>query len=410
MSLKRVVITGRGAVSPFGLGTADLLDGLWNGRSGIQLMPDWENIQGLQCHMAGPVPPFDAKPLLPRSIRRTMGPMAIYATLAAKEAVSDSGLEPDFLTSGRVGVAIGSTTGSPTIYEALYRQFLPEESVEQVRSGMFFKIMGHSCAANVCLALGITGEQWAPTSACTSSAQALGLGYMLIRSGRQEAMLCGGADEVHPTVTMVFDVIKAASRCHDLPLTTPRPFDLNRDGVVCGEGGGVLVLESLDSALRRKAKIYCEILGFGHVNDSKSIANPHEDSMAKTMHNALAEAGLNGDDIDYVNAHATGTVLGDIAEAVAIHRIFGKDVPVSSYKGHLGHTLGAAGALETIVLLEMLDRQEVVPTLNLERPDPDCSGINLVQSVDKLPMNIVLKNNFALGGVNAAMVLRRWTA
>ncbi|HDH98631.1 MAG TPA: beta-ketoacyl-[acyl-carrier-protein] synthase family protein, partial [Deltaproteobacteria bacterium] len=187
-------------------------------------------------------------------------------------------------------------------------------------------------------------------------------------------------------------------------------FDLNRDGVVCGEGGGVLVLEGLDSALRRKAKIYCEILGFGHVNDSRSIANPHEDSMARTMHNALAEAGLSGDDIDYVNAHATGTVLGDMAEAVAIHSIFGKDVPVSSYKGHLGHTLGAAGALETIVLLEMLDRQEVVPTLNLERPDPDCSGINLVQSVDKLPMNIVLKNNFALGGVNAAMVLRRWTA
>lgn len=339
-----------------------------------------------------------------------MGPMAIYATLAAKEAVSDSGLEPDFLASGKVGVAIGSTTGSPLIYEALYRQFLPEESVEQVRSGMFFKIMGHCCAANVCLALGITGEQWAPTSACTSSAQALGLGYMLIRSGRQDAVLCGGADEVHPTVTMVFDVIKAASRSHDLPLTTPRPFDLYRDGVVCGEGGGILVLESLDSALRRKTNIYCEILGFGHVNDSKSIAVPHEDSMARTMYNALAEAGLNGDDIDYVNAHATGTVSGDIAEAVAINSIFGKDVPVSSYKGHLGHTLGAAGALETIVLLEMLNRQEVVPTLNLERPDPACSGINLVHSVDKLSLNMVLKNSFALGGVNTAMMLQRWTA
>jgi 3-oxoacyl-[acyl-carrier-protein] synthase II len=407
--LKRVVITGHGAVSPFGLGVNALVDAVWNGRSGVQFMPGWQAIQGLKSFLAAPVPDFDEKALLPRVLRRTMGPMAIYAVLAAKEAVSDAGLSQDFLTSGRVGVAVGSTTGSPETYETFYRKFLPKNSIEGIRSGVFFRIMGHSCAANICLALRISGEQWAPPSACTSAAQAIGLGYLLIQAGRQEAMLCGGADEVHPTVTMVFDVVKAASLDHMHPLNTPRPFDLNRDGVVCGGGSGILVLESLDSALRRQARIYCEVLGFGHTNDSEHIANPHDTSMARAMRNALADAGIDGQAIDYVNAHATGTKLGDIAEAGAIHMILGKDVPVSSFKGHMAHTLGAAGALETIVLLEMLKRQEVVPTLNLERPDPDCHGLNLVQSIDSLLLTTVLKNNFALGGVNAALVLRRWT-
>ena len=314
------------------------------------------------------------------------------------------------MTSGRVGVAVGSTTGSPKTYEQFYREFLPKNSIEGIRSGVFFRIMGHSCAANICLALGISGEQWAPPSACSSAAQAIGLGYLLIQAGRQEAMLCGGADEVHPSVTMVFDIVKAASQMHILPLATPRPFDLDRDGIVCGGGSGVLVLESLDSALRRKAKIYCEVLGFGHVTDCTHIANPHETSMARAMQNALADAGIDRQAIDYVNAHATGTRLGDIAEASAIYQTFGKDVPVSSLKGHIAHTLGAAGALETIVLLEMLKRQEVVPTLNLEKPDPACHGLNLIQSVGRLPLDTVLKNSFALGGVNAALVLKRWTA
>ena len=408
--LKRVVITGRGAVSPFGLGVKALLDAIWNGRSGVQIMPKWQAIQGLKSFLAAPVPDFDEKALLPRVLRRTMGPMAIYAVLAAKEAASDAGLSQDFLTSGRIGVAIGSSTGSPETYEQFYREFLPKNSIEDIRSGVFFRIMGHSCAANICLALGITGEQWAPPSACSSAAQGIGLGYLLIQAGRQEAMLCGGADEVHPSATMVFDIVKAASRMHSLPLSTPRPFDLDRDGVVCGGGSGVLVLEALDSALRRNAKIYGEVLGFGHVTGCKHIATPHETSMARAMRNALADAGIDGQAIDYVNAHATGTRLGDIAEASAICKTLGKDVPVSSFKGHIAHTLGAAGALETIVLLEMLKRQEIVPTLNLERPDPDCHGLNLIRSIGRLPVNTVLKNSFALGGVNASLVLKRWTA
>ena len=408
MSLNRVVITGRGAVSPFGVGTDRLVSEVWQNRSGVKIMADWRQIKGLKSFMAAPVPEIDSKSLLPRSMRRTMGDMAIHAAIAAREAADNAALSADFLTSGRVGVAIGSTTGSPAAYEDFYRKFLPERSIEEIKSGFFFKIMSHSCAANVCLSLGIKGEQWSPSSACSSSAQAIGLGYMLVKSGRQDAMLCGGADEVHHTVTMVFDVLKAASRQNEQPSTNPRPFDTDRDGVVCGGGSGILVVESLESARARGADIYCEILGFGHINDSTHIANPHQEAMTAAMTAALKEAGVSSDEIDYVNAHATGTLQGDIAEAAAINKTVGNGVPVSSFKGHIGHTLGAAGALETVILLEMLRRQEVVPTLNLDNPEPHCSDINLPREIEALKINTVIKNNFALGGVNTSLVFRRW--
>lgn len=408
MSLKRVVITGRGSVSPFGAGCTPLVENVRQGHSGVRLIEEWREIKGLKSFMAAPVPEIDAKSLLPRAIRRTMGEMAIHAAIAAGEAADDSGLTAALLASGRAGVAIGSTTGSPEAYENFYRKFLPERSIEEMKSGFFFQIMSHSCAANVCLSLGITGEQWSPSSACSSSAQAIGLGYILIKSGRQDVVLCGGADEVHHSVTMVFDVLQAASRQNDRPTENPRPFDVDRDGVVCGGGSGILVVESLASALARGAHIYCEILGFGHVNDSSHIANPHEDAMNAAMTAALTEAGVSPGEIDYVNAHATGTVQGDRAEAAAINRSIGARVPVSSFKGHIGHTLGAAGALETIILLEMMRRQEIVPTLNLDNPDPLCHGINLCREIGPARIDTVIKNNFALGGVNTSLVFRRW--
>jgi 3-oxoacyl-[acyl-carrier-protein] synthase II len=410
MGLKRVVITGRGAVSPFGAGVRNLVDNVWQGRSGVKLMEEWRRIRGLKSYLAAPVPELDPRAELPRSIRRTMGDMALHAAIAAREAVAEAGLSDELLASGRVGTVIGSTTGSPQAYEDFYRMFLPEESIEEVKSGFFFRIMSHSCAANVSLALGIRGEQWAPASACTSAAQSIGLAYLLIGTGRQDAVICGGADEVHHTVTMVFDVLKAASRRHAEPLATPRPFDVQRDGVVCGGGSGILVLESLDSARARGAEILAEILGFGQVCDSTHIANPHQDAMAAAMRNAMTEAGVDGTAIDYVNAHATGTIQGDSAEAAAIATVVGRPVPVSSCKGHIGHTLGGAGALESIILLEMLQRQEIIPTLHLEHPDPECAGIDLVRRIRPARLETVMKNNFALGGVNAALIFRRRVA
>lgn len=410
MSLKRVVITGRGAVSPFGLGVKTLIDGIWAGRSAIQCIPQWQQIEGMKSLLAAPAPPMDIKKLLSRSVRRTMGKTATFATLATQEAIAEAQLSSDDLISGNAGVAIGATTGSPAAYEHFYETYLPEMNITQIKSGEFFKMMGHTCAANVCLALGIEGQQWAPTSACTSSAQAIGLGFMLIQSGRQEIMLCGGSDEVHHSVTGVFDILKAASCRNDEPDKTPSPFDRDRDGVVCGEGSGIIVLESLESAMARGAHIYAEILGFGNITDSKHIANPHEAAMAKAMQAALDEAQIHPEEVDYVNAHATGTVQGDIAESAAIASIFGNSTPVSSIKGHIGHTLGAAGSLEIITVLEMMERQELIATRNLTHPDPLCKKIGLFDKTKKRKLLTVVKNNFALGGVNTALVLRRVVA
>jgi 3-oxoacyl-[acyl-carrier-protein] synthase II len=370
-------------------------------------MEEWQAIQGLKSHVAAPVPPLDYKTLLPRTVRRSMGKMAIYATLATREAIGDAGVDEQLLTSGETGVAIGSTTGSPVAYEEFYRKYLPNRVLEEIKSGEFFKMMGHTCVANVCLALGIRGEQWAPVSACTSSSQSIGLGYLLVKTGRQQVMLCGGAEEVHASVTGVFDLLRAASCNNENPEQACRPFDRDRDGVVCGGGSGILVLESYDHAVARDANILAEIVGFGNVNDSSHIANPDKESMARAMARAMKEGGLNSVDIDYVNAHATGTELGDIAEAAAIGKVVDSQTPVSSLKGHLGHTLGAAGALEMIGVLEMMQRQQIIPTGNLENVDPRCGAANMVTEQQEAPVTTVLKNNFALGGVNTSLAIKR---
>jgi len=406
--LKRVVITGAGAVSPFGIGRDRLVEGVRNGCSGVRVMPEWSGIKGLGSFVAAPVPEFDAKKILPRTSRRTMGPMATYAAVAALEAVKDAGLSEGLLGSGRTGVIMGSTTGSPSVNEDFYREFVPDNSIEGLRSGTFFKIMGHTCSANVAQLLGINGMQWATVSACTSSIQAVGLGFMLIQSGRQDVVVCGGADEVHHTVTVVFDVLKAASRWNDAPDQTPRPFDARRDGVVCGAGSGVLVLESLEHALSRKAEPIAEVLGFGTCNDSGHVANPSVEAMVAAMRLALEDARVLPEEIQYVNAHATGTIAGDATEAHAISAVAGNQVPVSSFKGYIGHTLGAAGALETIILLETLKKGEIFPTLNLEEPDSDCSTVMHAQREQLQSVDVVLKNNFALGGVNSSLVLGRF--
>ncbi|PID74381.1 MAG: 3-oxoacyl-ACP synthase [Desulfobacterales bacterium] len=407
MNKQRVVITGRGAVSPFGLGVPGFLEGIWQGRTAIRAIDDWAEVDGLGSFVAACVPELQSKKLLPRSVRRTMGPLAIYATLAAQEAVADAGLGEDRVRAGSTGLVIGSTTGSAVAFEDFYAKYLPDRRMAEIKSGEFFKMMGHSCSANVSLALGITGEQWAPASACTSSSQAIGLGYLLVQSGRQEIVLCGGADEVHPTVTGIFDLLRAASSRNDEPEKSCRPFDRERTGVVCGGGSGVLVVESLDSAVARGARIYAEIVGFGNVNDSGHIANPDTASMTRAMRIAMAEAGLAARDVDYVNAHATGTDLGDVAEASAISEAVAGAPPVSSIKGHIGHTLGAAGCLELIAVLEMLERQEVIPTRNLENIDPRCAVVNLLQEPAQVRLDVVIKNNFALGGINTSLAVRR---
>ncbi len=408
MSLKRVVITGMGSVSPFGRGGDTLIDALLEGRSAVRNIPELDQVGGLRTRVAALVPGIDPKEI-PRKFRRSMSPMSVYATLACHDALAQAGFSEKECGTGRLGVSIGSTVGSTGTTEEFFRDFFTDHSLERMKSTFFFQIMNHSCAANVAQTLGITGRILAPSAACSTGCHAIGYGYESIALGRQEQMLCGGADEFHPLTAATFDIMNAASlRFNDSPTQTPRPFDRERDGVVCAEGAGVVLLESLDSALSREVPILAEVVGFATISDPTNIANPNAEAMERCMRLALAEAGMAADEVDYVNAHATATEQGDVAESEAIYAIFGSRVPVSSLKGHMGHTMAASGSIELLASVEMMRRGALVPTLNLHNVDPACSPLNYLRQVEKGPVNAVIKNNFALGGVNSSIVLRRY--
>jgi 3-oxoacyl-[acyl-carrier-protein] synthase II len=408
MPLKRVVITGMGALSPFGRGVDTLMNALLLGESGVRILPELADIRGIRTRVAALVPGVDPGEI-PRKYRRSMSAMSVFAALAAGDAIAQAGLSGEQVRGGRLGVSIGSTIGSPRTTQAFFDDFRTDNSVERMKSGVFFHIMNHSCAANVTHMFGITGRTVAPAAACSTGSLAVGYGAEMISMGKQDFMLCGGADEFHPLTAATFDIMNAAStRFNESPGRTPRPFDRDRDGVVCAEGSGILLLESLDSALRRDAEILAEIVGFASTSDPESIANPNAANIAHCMRQALLDAGIGPADIDYVNAHATGTELGDIAESEAIRSVFGDRVPTSSLKGNLGHAMAASGALELEASVEMLRREILLPTHNLDHVDPLCASVTHVRGVTRRRVDTVMKNNFALGGVNSSLVIRRF--
>jgi 3-oxoacyl-[acyl-carrier-protein] synthase II len=407
--VRRVFITGLGAVTPFGEGVASLMAGLLEGRSGISAAPGTEGVGGLRSHVAGIVPPMDFS-MIDRHHRRSMSAMSRYATMAAIEALRHAGLDPSDAAGAGVGVCVGSTVGSTTASEAFFEDYFRDRSLERMKSTLFFQIMNHSCAANVAQTLGLTGRVLAPSSACCTGCQTVGIGREMIAAGRAELMLCGGADEFHPLMSATFDILNAASTGYNAtPWRTPRPFDRLRDGVVCSEGAGILLLESEEQVRSRGATPLAEITGFATLADPTSIANPSAEQIGRCMREALKDAGTDPGDIGYVNAHATATVHGDAAEASAIGGIFGGEVPVSSLKGHLGHTMGASGAIELVAVIGMIGRGVLVPTLNLEEIAADCAMVRHVRGIEEVAADIVLKNNFALGGVNSTIIVKRYS-
>ncbi|RKX43495.1 MAG: beta-ketoacyl-[acyl-carrier-protein] synthase family protein [Verrucomicrobia bacterium] len=405
--MKRVVITGRGAITPLGNTVDSMMDGLAQGRSAVERMDDWAAYKGLHSLVGAPAV-LENEKQIPRQKRRSMGRLSIFAAQAATQAVEDAGLPPEVVASDRTGCVVGSTMGSAASITETFELILPERDIAQLPSTKFFQCVSHTATMNISQYLGITGTVLAPAAACASGLQALGVGYDLIRMGRQDRVLCGGAEELHPTVTGSFDVLFATSSHHnDSPKTTPRPFDRGRDGLVCGEGAGILVLEELEQAVARGATIHAEVLGFSTCGSGAHISQSSADAMVRCLRQVLEESGIQPLDVDYVSAHATATVHGDVEEAKALAEIFGDAVPVSSLKGHMGHTLGASGAIELIASLEMMKRGIVYPTLNLENIDPECGGIHhVVQPLEKR-IDIIVKNSFAFGGINAALVCRK---
>jgi 3-oxoacyl-[acyl-carrier-protein] synthase II len=407
MSLRRVVITGIGVVSPFGNGLPALMKGIEEGRSAVRRMEGWDQYIGLQSLVGATVDIKDEKKI-PRQKRRSMGRMSIFAAQAADEAIADAGISLAGEDLWRVGCVIGSTMGSAKSINDTFELMLPNKDLSLLNSTMFFQCMSHTAAVNVAQYLGLNGTIMAPAAACASALHAIGAGYDLIRLGRQDALLCGGAEELHPTVTGSFDILFATStKYNDTPQKTPRPFDKDRDGLVCGEGSGLLVLEDYERAIKRNAKIYAEIIGYSTTANGLHVSQSNRESMVVCMQQALRDAHVKAEEVDYVNAHATATLQGDQEEAEAIGQVFGPAVPVSSLKGYIGHTLGASGAIELAASLSMMERGVIYPTLNLEAVSPECNGINHVMQPLKKQVRTVLKNGFAFGGINAALVCRK---
>ncbi|TXI87683.1 MULTISPECIES: beta-ketoacyl-ACP synthase [unclassified Cupriavidus] len=407
--MKRVVITGAGAISAIGNDWPSVRARLASGRTAVVNMPEWEDFRGLNTRLGAPVPPFALPPHYTRKLTRAMGRVALMAVLASEAALQDAGLLGDpLVTGGDMGIAYGSSTGTPQAV-ADFGRMITERTTEDISATTYIRMMPHTTAVNIGVFFGIKGRIVTTSSACTSGSQGIGYAFEAIRAGRQVAMLAGGAEELDATEAAVFDTLFATSTCNDRPHTTPRPFDAARDGLVLGEGAGTLVLEELEHAQARGARILAEIVGYGTNSDGTHVTQPQAETMAMAMRLALRDAEIGPERIAYVNAHGTATDHGDIAESHATHAVLGERVPVSSLKSFVGHTLGACGALEAWMTIEMMRDGWFAPTANLDTPDPRCAPLDhIVGTGREIDAEYVMSNNFAFGGINTSLVFRRW--
>ena len=406
----RVVVTGMAGLTSLGHDWDTVSAAISSGRSGIRRMDEWREYEGLNTLLGGPIDDYTIPEHYPRKKIRAMGRVACFAVTTAERALAQAGLlGSPVVSSGACGIAYGSSSGS---FDAIaeFGAVLAERNTRSINSTSYIKMMSHTAAVNTALFFSVRGRVITTSTACTSGSQAIGYAYESIKHGAQQLMIAGGAEEISPVQAAVFDTLFATSTKNDAPSTTPRPFDRDRDGLVIGEGATTLVLEDLDAALARGAKIHAEVVGFGTNCDAMHVTQPTAETMEVAMRQALRDAGLEPDAIGYVSAHGTATELGDIAESVATHAVFGGRVPISCMKSYFGHTLGACGAQEAWLAIEMMNRDAFAPTLNLAVLDERCADLDyIVGGPRALQTEYVMSNNFAFGGINTSLVLRRWS-
>jgi len=407
--MKRVVVTGFGALSPLGHDWPTVLASLRSGRNAVQVMEPWAQYDGLNTRLGAPALPFELPANYNRKSTRSMGRVALMATRASELALADAGLLGNpLVTSGRMGVSYGSSAGTPAAIGDFGRM-MQDKSTEGINANTYIKMMSHTAAVNIGVFFGLTGRIITTSSACTSGSQGIGYAFEAIQSGRQVAMLAGGSEELDATEAAVFDTLFATSVRNDAPALTPRPFDARRDGLVLGEGACTLVLEELEHALARGARIHAELLGWGTNSDGTHVTHPNAATMAQAMRLALVDARLTPESIGYVNAHGTATEQGDMAESQATSEVLGPHAPISSLKSYMGHTLGACGALEAWMTIEMMREGWFAPTLNLEEVDPRCGALDYITGAGRvIETDVVMSNNFAFGGINTSLIFRRW--
>ncbi|TOI20198.1 beta-ketoacyl-ACP synthase II [Vibrio parahaemolyticus] len=404
---RRVVVTGMSGVTAFGNDWQSVEPKLRDCQNATQYMPSYEQYDGLNTKLAAPILDFELPKHYKRKQVRGMGRVSKLATVATENALSQAGLiGNDVLTNGQTGIAYGSSTGSTDAIGA-FGVMLNEKTTKAITATTYVQMMPHTTAVNVGLFFGLKGRVIPTSSACTSGSQAIGYAYEAIKHGYQTVMVAGGAEELCPTESAVFDTLFATSLKNEDPKSTPRPYDSDRDGLVIGEGAGTLVLEEYEHAVARGAKIYAEIIGFASNCDAAHVTQPQMETMQICMQMALQNAGIPAEKIDYVSAHGTATDRGDIAESNATANALGK-VPISSLKSYFGHTLGACGAIEAWLGLEMMHTGWFNPTLNLENLDEQCGDLDYIAGQGReLDVKYLMSNNFAFGGINTSIIFKK---
>ncbi len=408
---RRVVVTGVGLVSPLGIGTRETWEGLMAGRSGVGAISRFDT-SGYETRIAGELSGFEAERWVEKKEVKKMDLFILYALAASQMAMDDSGLEIDEELADRVGVVIGSGIGGFPMIEKTHST-LVERGPSRVSPFFIPGVIVNLAAGQVSIRFGARGPNTAPCTACTSGLHAVGDAFRLIQHDYADAAIAGGSEGAITPITVAgFSVMRALSTRNDDPQRASRPWDRERDGFVIGEGAGILVLEEYERARRRGAPIYCEIVGYGMSGDAYHMAAPHPEGRgaASVMRNALADAELAPEAVDYINAHGTSTPLGDLAEVHAVRDVFGahaEKLAMSSTKSSTGHLLGAAGGLECGILA-MAVREQVMPaTINLETPGEGCDLDFVPGAARAAKIDVALTNSFGFGGTNGALLMRR---
>lgn len=402
----RVVITGMGIYSCIGTSLEEVKESLYQGKSGIVLVEERKEF-GFRSGLSGVVPKPDLKNLLNRRQRVSMGEESEYAYIATLDALQQGNIDQDFLDQNEVGILYGNDSVSKAVVESIdiARE---KKDTTLMGSGAIFKSMNSTITMNLSTIFKLRGINLTISAACASGSHSLGLAYMMIKNGFQDIIVCGGAQETNKYSMASFDGLGVFSVREDEPTKASRPFDSERDGLIPSGGAASLIVESLESAQKRGANIIAEIVGYGFSSNGGHISTPNIDGPALAMNRALKQSGLEVKDIDYINAHATSTPIGDANEAKAIHEIFGSEVPVSSTKSMTGHECWMAGASEVIYSILMMQNDFVAPNINLENPDEDAKKINLISETKNQKIDVFLSNSFGFGGTNSALIVKKF--
>ena len=409
MDKRRVVVTGGGILSALGNNWTTILSNLKEKKNFIHYVKEWDERYPLMNTRLASLIDFEIdRNKYSRKALRGMGRVSQMALVCTDAALEDAGLlGSEELSQGMTGIAYGSSIGSVDPLMDMYAMLVTNDT-SKVSSSTYIKAMPQTCAANLEVYYHLTGRIIISNTACTSGSLSIGYAYETIQSGKQDIMIAGGAEEFSPMTTATFDTLFSTSTKNSTPELTPSAYDIHRDGLVIGEGACTLILEEYEHAKKRGAKIYAEIVGFGTTTDGTHITSPNQPTIARALQLALNDANLSPEKIGYINTHGTGTTLGDITETAATYEVFKRAVPVSTVKNYIGHTLGACGAIESWLTINMMNEGWFLPNLNLKEVDPKCAPLDYITGNGRnIDTEYVMNNNFAFGGVNTSLIFKK---